>query len=80
MLNLYQIGALIFLYKKTPVGSINDIAEVVEKSAVINHAQLVGEPSMSRCTTGVNFLRGLLFRLHYHMTEEKVDKYSLHQL
>ena len=43
MLNLYQIGALIFLYKKTPVGSINDIAEVVEKSAVVNHAQLVGE-------------------------------------
>ena len=31
------------LFKKTKVGSINDIAEVAERSAVVNHAQLVGE-------------------------------------
>ena len=31
------------LFKKTRVGSINDIAEVAEKSAVVNHAHLVGE-------------------------------------
>ena len=31
------------LFKRTRVGSINDIAEVAERSAVVNHAQLVGE-------------------------------------
>lgn len=31
------------LYKKVKVGSINDIAEVAERSAVVNHAQLAGE-------------------------------------
>ena len=30
-------------FKKTSVESINDIAEVAERSAVVNHAQLVGE-------------------------------------
>ena len=31
------------LFKKTRVGTINDIAEVAEKSAVVNHAQLIGD-------------------------------------
>lgn len=31
------------LYRKTKVGSIHDIAEVVKQSAIVNHPQLVGE-------------------------------------
>lgn len=31
------------LFKRTSVGSINEIAEVVERSARVNHAQLVGQ-------------------------------------
>ena len=31
------------LYRKTNVGSINDIAEVVKRSASVNHPQLIGE-------------------------------------
>ena len=31
------------LFKKTKVGTIFDIAEVAERSAVVNHAQLVGD-------------------------------------
>lgn len=31
------------LFKMTSVGSINDIAEVTEKSATVTYAQLVGE-------------------------------------
>ena len=40
-----DISVLVFLNhsKKTRVGTINDIAEVAEKSAVVNHAQLIGD-------------------------------------
>ena len=31
------------LYRKTKVGNINDIAEVVKRSATVNHPQLIGE-------------------------------------
>ena len=31
------------LYRKTKVGSIDDIAEVVKRSATVNHPQLIGE-------------------------------------
>ena len=45
ILSLRQIGVLAFLNNclKNSSGSINDIAEVAERSAVVNHAQLVGE-------------------------------------
>ena len=31
------------LYRRTKVGSINDIADVVKRSASVNHLQLIGE-------------------------------------
>ena len=71
------------LYRKTKVGSIHDIAEVVTRSARLNHPQLIGEydgtTHVLRHMTGVVFfdsyttqtaLKGISKMHHFYFTAD----------
>ena len=50
------------VFKRTTVGTIHDIADVVQKSAVLNHPQLIGimmVPHLSNFTTGAALLKNI---------------------
>ena len=70
------------LYRKTKVGSINNIAEVVKRSATVNHPQLIGEydgtthvkmydwSSFFDSHTIQTSLKGISKMQHFHFTAD----------
>ena len=51
----WGFGLLKRLYKRTKVGTINDIAEVVRKSASVNHPQLISDYNGNQFVTFYNW-------------------------